>query len=60
MDLTSVDLSGVPEDKRPQPGDMMEILGPHQDVDALAADAGTICYEILTSLGSRYKREYIS
>jgi alanine racemase len=60
MDLTTVDLSAVPEGKRPRPGDAMEILGPHQSADQLAASAGTIGHEVLTRLGSRYKREYIN
>lgn len=60
MDLVTVDLSAVPESERPRPGEMMEILGPHQDIEALAKDAGTISYEILTSLGNRYRREYVS
>ncbi|MDM7255977.1 MAG: alanine racemase C-terminal domain-containing protein, partial [Paracoccus sp. (in: a-proteobacteria)] len=34
-------------------------LGPHQGVDALADHAGTIGYEILTSLGARYPRRYL-
>ncbi|MGQ0527412.1 MAG: alanine racemase [Alphaproteobacteria bacterium] len=58
MDLTVVDLSAIPENKRPRAGGMMEILGPHQSVDDLAHAAGTIGYEILTSLGNRYKRVY--
>lgn len=58
MDLTTVDLSSVPESERPKPGDWLEILGPHQSADDLARDAGTIGYEVLTSLGTRYKREY--
>jgi len=36
----------------------MSILCPQQDVDTLARAAGTIGYEILTSLGSRYSRMY--
>ncbi len=59
MDLTSVDLSDVSEAQRPKPGDYMEVLGPHQSIDDLAKDAGTIGYEILTNLGSRYERKYI-
>lgn len=54
MDLLTVDvtdLSKVPE--------RFEILGPHQSVDDLGDAAGTIGYEILTSLGGRYQREYI-
>lgn len=56
MDLTSIDISPLPELKQ---GDWIEVLGDHQSVDDLAATAGTIGYEILTSLGSRYKRHYI-
>ncbi len=44
----------------PQTGDWLEILGPHQGVDDLAADLGTIGYEILTSLGGRHHRVYES
>lgn len=58
MDLVTIDLGGL-GGSRPGPGDMVEILGPHQDVDALAADAGTIGYEILTALGARYARAYL-
>lgn len=59
MDLTTVDLSDVPENNRPRPGDVMEILGPHQSADDLARDAETIGYEVLTNLGNRYKRQYV-
>lgn len=53
MDLLTVDvthLKEVPEH--------LTILGPHQSFDQLADAAGTIGYEILTSLGHRYKRIY--
>jgi alanine racemase len=56
MDLTTVDITRVPEAR---PGDMVDLIGPHHDVDALAAEAGTIGYEILTSLGRRYRRQYL-
>ncbi|MCC7305093.1 MAG: alanine racemase [Alphaproteobacteria bacterium] len=59
MDLTTVDLSAVPESERPKPGDSMELIGGHQGADDLARDAGTIGYEILTALGQRYKRNYV-
>lgn len=55
MDLITLDVSGVPT---AQPGDSVELIGPHHDIDALAAEAGTIGYEILTSLGGRYRRRY--
>ena len=58
MDMIVVDLSDVPEDQRPQSGDMMELIGPNQSADVLAEDAGTIGYEILTALGDRYERVY--
>ena len=58
MDLIIVETGHV-KGKPPQAGDMMEILGHHQSIDALAADCGTIGYEILTSLGPRYRRVYI-
>ena len=41
-----------------RPGTMIELLGPCYGVDDAAADAGTIGYEILTSLGARYHRVY--
>lgn len=43
----------------PRPGEAMEVIGPAQDADALAVAAGTIGYEILTGLGSRYHRRYV-
>lgn len=51
MDLLTVDVTAL--DHVP---DTLQILGPHQTVDQLADAAGTIGYEILTSLGPRYKR----
>jgi alanine racemase len=35
------------------------LLSPQHPVDELAARAGTIGYEILTSLGHRYARCYL-
>ena len=56
MDLISLDITNAPP---VVPGDTVELIGPHYDVDAIAADAGTIGYEILTSIGRRYHRRYI-
>lgn len=53
MDLLTVDvthLTNVP--------DQMDILCDLQTIDQLSDEAGTIGYEILTSLGNRYKRYY--
>lgn len=54
MDLLTVDVTGL--DEVP---DMLELLGAHQCVDALADAAGTIGYEVLTSLGGRYERRHL-
>lgn len=57
MDLAVFDVSAVDaEDARP--GGLIELLGEDYGVDAAAADAGTIGYEILTALGRRYHRIY--
>lgn len=58
MDLVTVDLSDIANP--PTQGDMLEVLGPNQSIDDLAQAEGTIGYEILTSLGARYKRDYIN
>ncbi|GAB4356684.1 MAG: alanine racemase [Kiloniellaceae bacterium] len=58
MDLLALDVTGVAPDKV-RPGDWAELLNGAQDVDALAREAGTIGYEILTSLGARYHRVYL-
>jgi len=57
MDSITVDVTDLPEDA-PMPGDFVEILGDAHDVDALAAEAGTVGYEMLTALGGRYHRRY--
>lgn len=57
MDLITFDVTDVPE-ALAQPDATIELLGDHQGVDALAAAAGTIGYEVLTSLGARYARRY--
>jgi alanine racemase len=53
MDLITVDITHLPE--VPQ---ALDLLNHVQTVDVLADGAGTIGYEILTSLGSRYQRRY--
>lgn len=56
MDLVTLDVTDAPDLR---PGDAVSLLGAEQGVDALAKAAGTIGYEILTSLGSRYARRYV-
>ena len=53
MDLITVDISHL--DHLPK---VLNLIGPNQTVDDLAEAAGTIGYEILTSLGARYARRY--
>lgn len=56
MDSVVADVSGL--ETPPREGDPAEIIGPHQSADDVAAQAGTNGYEVLTSLGKRYKRVY--
>lgn len=58
MDLTVIDVTDLPPDAA-HPGAWVELIGPHVPVDDVAERAGTIGYEILTSLGRRYARHYI-
>jgi alanine racemase len=37
----------------------VELLGHNQHVDAVATEAGTIGYEVLTRLGARFERRYV-
>ncbi|MGF1629538.1 MAG: alanine racemase [Kiloniellaceae bacterium] len=58
MDLLALDVTGIAPEKV-RPGLWAELVNAEQDVDALASEAGTIGYEILTSLGARYHRVYL-
>ncbi|NBB82590.1 MAG: alanine racemase [Alphaproteobacteria bacterium] len=58
MDLITVDVSHLAEEAV-QAGDTAQLIGPDMPVDTVAESAGTIGYEILTALGSRYARRYI-
>lgn len=58
MDSMTVDVTQIP-DALLRPGARVELIGPNQSLDALAEQAGTISYEILTRLGTRYERRYI-
>ncbi|MEW9612310.1 alanine racemase [Shinella sp. S4-D37] len=57
MDSITIDISALPEGRLTL-GSRVEILGPHQSLEDVARDAGTIAYEILTGLGHRYRRQY--
>ena len=58
MDMITLDVTDIPT-RYAQPGAPVDLIGGAHPVDALAAEAGTIGYEILTSLGMRYRRRYI-
>ena len=54
VDVSAVDPSAI------KVADRVELIGAHQSVDDVARAAGTIGYEVLTSLGARYHRNYVS
>jgi alanine racemase len=58
MDLVTVDVTQVPDEVIAK-CKVIELIGDNVPVDFVAEKAGTISYEILTSLGDRYKRIYV-
>lgn len=54
MDLLTIDVSDAPGTP-----EWLDLIGPHQGVDALADVTDTIGYEVLTGLGQRYARRYL-
>ncbi|MGV1792456.1 alanine racemase [Rhizobium lusitanum] len=59
MDLTIFDVTDMPE-HLVRAGDYIELFGSNISVDEAAKAAGTIGYEMLTSMGLRHERRYIS
>jgi alanine racemase len=59
MDLTLFDVTAVPPDAA-RPGRWITLIGPGRTLDDVAVEAGTIADEILTRLGSRYARRYLT
>jgi alanine racemase len=57
MDLLTLDVTDAPTDLAHR-GAWVDLIGPEHTVDDLAAEAGTIGYEVLTALGARYARHY--
>ncbi|WOH62768.1 alanine racemase [Bradyrhizobium sp. BWC-3-1] len=57
MDSMTVDISDL-RDGALDFGSLVEVIGPHQTLEMLATDAGTISYEILTGLGHRFQRSH--
>ncbi len=58
MDVIVVDITELGSNL-PNPGEGAEVLGPNVLIDDQADAAGTIGYEILTSLKGRYTRNYV-
>jgi alanine racemase len=58
MDLTIFDVTDVP-DGAVRAGGYIELFGPNVALDDVARAAGTIGYEMLTSLGLRHERRYL-
>lgn len=58
MDLVILDVTHAPE-AACQRGQMVTLIGGELDIDRVGKSAGTIGYEMLTSLGRRYHRQYI-
>lgn len=58
MDTCTIDVTDANAD-HVYPGAYVDVISPEQTVDAVATLAGTIGYEILTSLGHRYYRNYL-
>jgi alanine racemase len=57
MDLITVDVTGL--GPPPQRGDFVDLIGPGLSIEAMGTAAGTIGYEVLTRLGSRFHRTYV-
>lgn len=58
MDLITIDVTEVPE-TLVKPGDFATLIGGPLDIDRVGASGRTTGYEILTSLGRRYRRRMI-
>jgi alanine racemase len=57
MDLLAFDVTELPAGQSAR-GAFATLIGGEIGIDALAAACGTIGYEVLTSLGRRYHRNY--
>ncbi len=59
MDISAFDITEIAESDI-NPGDWIELFGKTIPVDDVARASGTIGYELLTGLGSRYARHYVN
>ncbi|HTF97587.1 MAG TPA: alanine racemase [Cellvibrio sp.] len=60
MDLTMFDISNVPLSDEQLLQSSIEVINDQFSLDYLSEKNDLLGYEVLTSLGSRYKREYIN
>ncbi|ODA68411.1 Alanine racemase, biosynthetic [Methyloligella halotolerans] len=58
MDLITVDVTDIPDEYASR-GAMVQIIGPRQPIEAIAEQAQTVNYEILTNLCRRAARRYV-
>lgn len=58
MDLIALDVTDLPADLARRSA-FAELFGPNVPIDRTAARAGTIGYEFLTSLGTRFRRVFL-
>jgi alanine racemase len=58
MDLLAIDITDLPPNAAIRRGHLATLIGDGVTVDELAHHFGTIGYEVLTSLGGRYRRIY--
>ena len=56
MDLAAIDVTDIPGVAR---GSLVTLIGPDMPLDTAASGMRTIDYEVLTSLGQRYQRNYV-
>jgi alanine racemase len=55
MDMVTLDISAAPT---LEPGDWVELIGPHMSLSQASTKSNLSEYELLTSLGPRYERVY--
>ena len=59
MDTVTVDVTELPEHALAS-GALFDLIDSVHDINQVATEAGTNAYEILTSLGPRYRRHYLA
>ena len=59
MDLITIDLTNI-KTKKNIMNEEFEVIGSKYSINTIAKIINTIPYEIITNLGKRYERRYIS